>query len=186
MPGPLSPPVLIGEAEIQARVSEMATEISADHGDVEEITLIGVLKGAFVFLADLARRLTVPPVIEFLAVASYGAGTTPSGPVRLIMDTRSPIEGRHVVIVEDIVDSGRTLRYLTELLGARQPASLRTCTLLHKPARREVDVHLDYVGFTIPDVWVVGYGLDLAERYRTLPYIARLPGERTTGRCVGT
>jgi hypoxanthine phosphoribosyltransferase len=164
------PPVLISEADIRQRVAELAEKISADYADAEEIVLIGVLKGAFIFLADLSRQLTIPRMIEFIAVSSYGAGST-SGAVRLVLDVRGSIEGRHVLIVEDIVDTGNTLSYLIGILESHGPASIKTATLLHKAHRAEVDVGIDYVGFDIGDDWVVGYGLDYGEQNRTLPYI---------------
>ena len=140
--------------------------------------LIGVLKGSFIFLADLSRRLTIPHRVEFIAVSSYGDRESEvADSVRLLMDVRHPIDGQHVLIVEDIVDTGHTLAYLIRLLEARNPASLKTCTVLHKPDRTEREVPISFLGFTIPDVWVVGYGLDYAERYRTLPYIGELPPE---------
>lgn len=165
------PRVLIPETDVQRRVAELAGQISSDYATAGEVVLIGVLKGAFVFLADLSRRLTIPRTIEFMALASYGAGGTRGGAVRLLMDLREPIEGRHVLVVEDIVDTGRTLAYLIELLETREPASIRTCALVRKRDRHEVDVRVDYLGFDIPDVWVVGYGLDYKEQWRTLPYI---------------
>jgi hypoxanthine phosphoribosyltransferase len=166
---------LITEQQIAKRVAELAAQIDADHSDVEELVLVGVLKGSFMFLADLARRITVPRRIEFLAVSSYGdREAEESGAVRLIMDVRHDIGGTAVIVVEDIVDTGHTLSYLMRLLGARGPASLQAITLLRKPERAEVDVPVDYVGFDIPDVWVVGYGLDFAERHRTLPDICAL------------
>jgi hypoxanthine phosphoribosyltransferase len=164
------PPVLISEDDIQQRVAELAKQISNDYADNGDVVLIGVLKGAFVFLADLSRQLTIPRTIEFIAVSSYGAGSE-SGAVRLVMDVRGNIEGRHVLIVEDIVDTAHTLSYLIGILKSHGPASIRTCTLLHKAERAEVDVDIDYVGFGIGDEWVVGYGLDYAEQNRTLPYI---------------
>lgn len=164
------PPVMISQADIEKRVDELAEQISADYEDAGDIVLIGVLKGAFIFLADLSRRLTIPRTIEFIAVSSYGSGSE-SGAVRLVMDVRGNIEGRHVLIVEDIVDTGHTLSYLIGILESHGPASIKTCTLLHKAERAEVDVEIDYLGFGIPDEWVVGYGLDLAEQNRTLPYI---------------
>lgn len=167
------PRVLIDEQTIRRRVAELAAQISRDYEDREEVVLVGVLKGAFVFLADLARCLTIPRKIEFIAVSSYEKGTV-SGEVRLEMDLRHGVEGSHLLIVEDIVDSGQTLHYLVELLRARGPASIKTCALVRKPARAKVDVQVDYLGFDIPDVWVVGYGLDYAERHRTLPYIGVL------------
>lgn len=165
------PEKMLGEDEILGRVDELARQISEDYRDKGDIILIGVLKGAFIFLADLARRLTIPRTIEFIAVSSYGDSSVSTGAVRLVMDVRGPLEGRHVIIVEDIVDTGHTLKYLMGIIESHHPASIRTCTLLHKPVRAEVDVELDYIGFTIPDEWVVGYGLDYAERDRTLPYI---------------
>ncbi|MFQ5549172.1 MAG: hypoxanthine phosphoribosyltransferase [Woeseia sp.] len=162
---------MITEEQILHRVDELAGRISADYADREEVVLVGVLKGAFILLADLARRLTVPRSIEFIAVSSYEDGDVPSGAVRLVMDVRSSIEGKHVLIVEDIVDTGQTLRYLIDMLKSRGPASVRTCVLLHKEHSTEVDLDIDYLGFTIGDEWVVGYGLDYAEQDRTLPYI---------------
>lgn len=173
------PEVMISEDEILERVDELAARISADYSDKGNVVLIGVLKGAFIFLADLSRRMTIPRTIEFIAVSSYGDSSINTGAVRLLMDVRGPIEGRHVIIVEDIVDTGHTLAYLMGVMGSRRPASVKTCALLHKPVRAEVDVQLDYVGFSIPDEWVVGYGLDYAERDRTLPYIGRVdPDDR--------
>ena len=164
------PPVLISEDNIRKRVAELAEKISSDYADSGDVVLIGVLKGAFVFLADLSRQLTIPRTIEFIAVSSYGAGSE-SGAVRLVMDVRGNIEGRHVLIVEDIVDTGHTLNYLIGILESHGPASIKTCTLLHKAEQAEVDVEIDYVGFGIGNEWVVGYGLDYAEQNRTLPYI---------------
>lgn len=173
-----TPPSLISEEEIRNRVAALATEIDDAYADAGQLVLIGVLKGSFIFLADLARKLTVPHRIEFIAVSSYGdRESEKSDSVRLLMDVRHPIDGEHVLLVEDIVDTGHTLDYLKRLLEARTPKSLKTCTLLHKPARTEQEVELDFLGFTIPDVWVVGYGLDYAERHRTLPYIGELPPE---------
>ncbi len=173
------PPVLISEAEIAKRVDELAAEISADYADDGEIVLVGVLKGSFIFLADLSRRLTIPRQIEFIAVSSYAQGSVSTGAVRLLMDVRGDIAGRHVVIVEDIVDTGHTLKYLIGILKSHRPASIRTCTLLHKAESAEVEVAVDYIGFAIGDEWVVGYGLDYAERDRTLPYIGTVqPDDR--------
>ncbi len=166
-----SPKVLISEDDILRRVDELAAQISADYADKGEIVLLGVLKGAFILLADLSRRLTVPRSIEFIAVSSYKDGSVPSGAVRLVMDVRRSIEGKHVLVVEDIVDTGHTLRYLIDMLESRGPASIRTCVLLHKEHSTEVDLDIDYLGFNIGDEWVVGYGLDYAEQGRTLPYI---------------
>jgi hypoxanthine phosphoribosyltransferase len=168
-----NPPELISEAAIQKRVTELAEQISADYADRGDVVLIGVLKGSFIFLADLSRQLTIPRTIEFIAVSSYGAGSE-SGAVRLVMDVRGNIEGRHVLIIEDIVDTGHTLNYLIGMLKSHGPASIRTCALLHKAERAEVDVQIDYIGFGIGDEWVVGYGLDYAEENRTLPYIGNV------------
>jgi hypoxanthine phosphoribosyltransferase len=173
--------VLLDETAIEERVSKLADQISADYqgvdyADSNGLVLIGVLKGAFIFLADLARRLKVPHHVDFIALSSYNKSTV-SGEVRLIMDTRVNVSGRHVLIVEDIVDTGNTLNYLQRTFRARQPASLRTAVFLSKPDRREISVPIDYLGFKIPDVWVVGYGLDYADQYRTLPYIGALKRE---------
>ncbi|RZV45416.1 MAG: hypoxanthine phosphoribosyltransferase, partial [Acidimicrobiia bacterium] len=171
-----TPPELISASDIATRVEELAAQIDADYADTGPLVLIGVLKGSFIFLSDLARHLTIPHRIEFIAVSSYGDRESETADaVRLLMDVRHPIEGAHVMLVEDIVDTGHTLVYLERLLAARSPASLKTCTLLHKPDRTEAHTDIDYLGFTIPDVWVVGYGLDYAEQHRTLPYIGELP-----------
>lgn len=169
-----SPPrVLIDEDHIQARVEDLAAQISAEYQDKGEIVLVGILKGAFIFLADLARQLTIPRRIEFMALSSYNEGSE-SGEVRLEMDLRHQIEGKHVLIVEDIIDSGQTLRYLVDLLKARGPASVKTCALVRKQRQDNADAPVDYLGFDIPDVWTVGYGLDYEEQHRTLPYIGIL------------
>jgi hypoxanthine phosphoribosyltransferase len=167
--------VLITADEIKNRVKELAVDISKDYSDSDSIFLIGILKGAFIFLADLSRQLKIPHVVDFMAVSSYGKSTS-TGAVRLLMDLREPIEGQHVVIVEDIADSGQTLSYLYNVLIGRNPASLKTCVLLRKP-RENLAFPIDYLGFNIPDAWVVGYGLDYADRYRTLPFIAELKKE---------
>jgi hypoxanthine phosphoribosyltransferase len=173
-----APPPLLSEPEIRERVDQLAAQIDGDYADAGPLVLIGVLKGSFIFLSDLARRLTIPHRVEFIAVSSYGDRESEHpDAVRLLMDVRHDIGDEHVLLVEDIVDTGHTLAYLQRLLKARRPASLKTCTLLHKPDRTVNHVELDYLGFTIPDVWVVGYGLDYAEQYRTLPYIGELPPE---------
>jgi hypoxanthine phosphoribosyltransferase len=164
--------VLIDEETLQRRISVLAQEISQEYQG-NDLVLICVLKGGVTFLTDLMRQITMPHEIDFMAISSYGVGQREStGAVRLIMDLKTDIEGRDVLIVEDIVDSGRTMDYLLRLFWARKPASLRVCTLLSKPGRREVEVPLDYVGFDIPDEFVLGYGLDLDEKYRNLPYVA--------------
>ncbi len=168
--------VIISEEDIQARVKEMAQEIARDYANAERLILIGILKGAFIFLADLARALKIPHMVDFMAVSSYGKSGAVSGAVRLMLDLREPIVNEHVIIVEDIVDSGHTLDYLYHTLRGRNPASLKTCTLLEKK-RNNLEVPIDYLGFTIPDVWVVGYGLDFADTHRTLPYVAELKPE---------
>jgi hypoxanthine phosphoribosyltransferase len=165
------PEVLISEGDIRRRVDELAAQISADYAGKEALVLVGVLKGSFIFLADLSRRLSIPRTIEFIAVSSYEEGSVHSGAVRLVMDVRGNIEDKHVLIVEDIVDTGQTLHYLIGMLESHRPASVRTCALLHKAERAEVEVDIDYTGFSIADEWVVGYGLDYAEQNRTLPYI---------------
>lgn len=167
----MEPKTLISEADIRRRVSELAAQISRDYAGKENVVLLAVLKGAFIFLADLARQLPVPHRVEFMALSSYGKGTVSNGQVRVEMDVRDSIEGSHVIVIEDIIDTGRTLRYLIDLLKTRHPASVATCSLVRKQDRHEVEVEIDYLGFDIPDVFVVGYGLDYAEQYRTLPYI---------------
>jgi hypoxanthine phosphoribosyltransferase len=162
--------VLIAAADIHDRVRQMAQEIHRDHP--EGVHLVCVLKGAFVFLSDLARQLPSTTTLDFMAVSSYGTSTKSSGQVQVLKDLDSSVEGRDVVIVEDIVDTGLTLTYLQDILRARSPRHLRTACLLSKPSRRKIDVKVEYVGFTIEDKFVVGYGLDYAEQYRSLPYIA--------------
>jgi hypoxanthine phosphoribosyltransferase len=162
--------VLIAGADIDERVKQMAQEIHRDHPD--GVHLVCVLKGAFVFLSDLARQLPSPTTLDFMAVSSYGTSTKSSGQVQVLKDLDSSVDGRDVVIVEDIVDTGLTLTYLQDILRARSPRHLRTACLLSKPSRRKIDVKVEYVGFTIEDKFVVGYGLDYAEQYRNLPYIA--------------
>ena len=168
--------VIISTEDIKARVAGLAWEIEADYANVERIILVGVLKGAFIFLADLARELSIPHIVDFMAVSSYGKTATSTGAVRLVLDLREPIENEHIIIVEDIVDSGYTLEYLVHTLKGRNPASIRTCALSRKD-RAQLDVPIDYLGFEIPDVWVVGYGLDYADTHRTLPFVAELKPE---------
>jgi hypoxanthine phosphoribosyltransferase len=170
--------VLIPADRIQQRIREMAEEIERDFPGADDLHLVCVLKGAFLFLGDLIRAMRRPVTIDFMAVSSYAKGTTSSGEVRLIKDLDSGLQGRNVVIVEDIVDTGLTLAYLQEILHARSPRALRTACLLSKPSRRMVDVPVDYIGFTIEDRFVVGYGLDYAEQYRNLADIRVLGGGR--------
>jgi hypoxanthine phosphoribosyltransferase len=165
--------VLIEEDALRARVDALGAEISADYTG-RDLLLVGVLKGAVFFMADLMRELTIPCEIDFMAISSYGAGTDSSGVVRILKDLDLNISGRDVLVVEDIIDSGLTLSYLMRTLGARRPASLEICALLTKPDGREIDVPVRYVGFEIPNRFVIGYGLDFAERYRNLPYIGVL------------
>jgi hypoxanthine phosphoribosyltransferase len=169
--------ILIPQSELEGRVSELAQEVEAAYSEGDRPLFVCVLKGAFVFLADLVRRIEMPHEVDFMEVASYGAGTSSTGVVRILLDLERNIQGRHVLIVEDIVDSGRTLIYIMRNLRTRRPASLRVCALLTKPARREREVDIDFVGFEIPDEFVVGYGLDYAQAYRNLPFIAVLKRE---------
>ena len=182
MTEPDAPQILISEADISRRVDELARQIDRDYAGVDDLLMVGVLRGAFIFLSDLSRRLTLPRSIDFIALSSYDGGTEATGSqstgaVRLIMDLRKPIENRHVLVVEDIVDTGYTLAYLLETFRARHPASLKSIALVRKPDRLKVDIAPDYLGFDIPDVWVVGYGLDLADRWRCLPYIGEVEVE---------
>lgn len=163
--------ILLSAEQIQQRVRELGEEIAKDYPPDADLHLVCVLKGAFMFLGDLIRALGRPVTIDFMAVSSYAKGTTSSGEVRLVKDLDTGLQGRNVIIVEDIVDTGLTLSYLQEILRAREPRSLRTACLLNKPSRRVVDVDVDYIGFTIEDRFVVGYGLDYGEKYRNLAYI---------------
>jgi hypoxanthine phosphoribosyltransferase len=168
--------ILVQADDLQHRVRELGQEISRDYAG-RDLLLIGVLKGAVFFLSDLMRHLEVECELDFMAVSSYGSSTDSSGIVRILKDLDAPIEGRDVLIVEDIVDSGLTLSYLFRMLRARNPATLEVCALLTKPERREVDLPIRYVGFEIPNRFAIGYGLDHAERFRNLPYVAVLEGE---------
>jgi hypoxanthine phosphoribosyltransferase len=167
--------ILITTEQIQSRVAQLASQISNDYANADQIYMIGILKGAFIFLADLCRQLCIPHLVDFMAVSSYGKSAK-TGAVRLIMDLREPIDGEHAIIVEDIADSGKTLKYLYQVLQWHNPASLKTCVLLRK-SKDNLDVPINYLGFEIPNAWVVGYGLDYADKYRTLPYIAELKPE---------
>jgi hypoxanthine phosphoribosyltransferase len=168
--------VLISTEELQAKVAELGWQISEDYRGRDPL-LICLLRGAVVFLSDLIRAIEVPLEMDFMAISSYGASTESSGVVRLVMDLKSTITGRNVLIVEDIVDTGRTLAYILDNLRTRRPADIKVCALLSKPSRREAQVKLDYIGFEIPDAFVVGYGLDYAEGYRNLPFIGVLKPE---------
>ncbi len=168
---------LVDRDAIQKRIAELGEQISRDYQG-QDLLLVCILKGGVMFLTDLMRHLTIPHSIDFMAISSYGGGRTQSsGVVRILMDLNASIENRHVLIVEDIIDTGRTLQYITENLETRDPASLKICTLLNKQSRREVPIHVDYVGFNIPNEFVVGYGLDYGELYRNLPYIGVLKAE---------
>lgn len=162
--------MLFSEQEIDARIVQLASQISKDY-EGKELHLIGILRGSVFFLCELAKRITVPVSMDFMSVSSYGNSMQSSGIVRIAKDLDEPLEGRHVLIIEDIIDSGKTLAYLIPVLRTRKPADIRLCTLLSKPDRREVDIPVDYVGFEIPDAFVVGYGLDYAQKHRNLPYI---------------
>lgn len=161
---------LLSTEEIAARVRELGAQISYDYAG-KKLALVCVLKGSFVFTADLARAITIPLRVDFLGTQSYGEGTSSSGLVQITQDLTKPIDGEHVLVVEDIVDTGLTISHLLDLLRVRKPASVKVCSLLHKPARTRIEVPIDYLGFTIEDKFVVGYGLDWAEKYRNLPYI---------------
>ena len=168
--------ILIDSDSLRARIAELGEEISAAYAG-KDLLLIGVLKGAVFFMADLMRHITVPCEVDFMAISSYGDSTDTSGIVRILKDLDINIEGRDVLVVEDIIDSGLTLSYLMRNLESREPASLEICALMTKPSRRQIDVPVRYIGFEIPDRFVVGYGLDLAERYRNLPYVGVLASE---------
>lgn len=165
--------VLISEEEIQAKIRELGVTLTEEYRDKNPIFL-GILKGVIVFFADMIRAVPIPCEIDLIAVSSYGAGTVSSGKIKMEKDLSLDLEGRHVVILEDIIDSGRTLSYTIDYLKSKNPASLKICTLLDKPARRQVDLEADYIGFTVPDEFLIGYGLDYAEHYRNLPYIGIL------------
>ncbi len=162
--------VMLTEEEVDAKIQQIGEQISKDYAG-KQVHLVCVLKGGSFFMCELAKRITIPVSLDFMSVSSYGGETQSSGVVRIVKDLDEPLEGKDVIVVEDIVDSGRTLSYLLDMLNDRKPASLRLCTLLDKPERRVVDVKVDYTGFQIPDKFVVGYGLDYDQRYRNLPYI---------------
>ncbi len=162
--------VLFTQKEIEARVAQMGAQITRDYQG-KNLVLVGILRGAYIFMADLTRHIDLPCQVDFMSASSYGKGTTSSGQVRIIKDLSEPVDGKDLLLVEDILDSGNTLYYLRDMLSARKPASISICTLLDKPERRKKDIKADYYGFQIPDAFVVGYGLDYAEGYRNLPYI---------------
>ena len=172
--------ILFSETEVANRIKELGEAITQDYTG-KEILMIGVLRGAVIFMADLARAIKLPVAIDFMAVSSYGSTTSSSGVVRILKDLDEDVENKHVLIVEDIIDSGLTLNYLMENLWSRKPASIKICTLLNKPDRRKVEVPIAYNGFTIPDYFVVGYGLDFAEKYRNFPFIGVLKPEMYEG-----
>ena len=165
--------ILIDEAQLQARIREIGASIAEQYAG-QDLLLVSILKGSFIFVADLLRAIPIPHHVDFMATSSYGASVQSTGVVRILKDLTQPITGRNVVVVDDIIDSGHTLNYLTRILNERQPASLKIVTLLDKPARREVDLDVDWIGFSIPNEFVVGYGLDYDEYYRNLPYIGVL------------
>jgi hypoxanthine phosphoribosyltransferase len=162
--------VMYSEEQIEARVREIATEISRDYAG-EEVHLICILKGSIFFTAELAKRISVPVTLDFMSVSSYGDGTESTGRIKIIKDLDENIAGKNVIVIEDIIDSGRTLSFLMDMLSVRKPKSLKLCTLLNKPERRVVNINVDYIGFDIPDKFVVGYGMDYAQKYRALPYV---------------
>lgn len=169
--------ILFTEQQLKDRVTQLGREISRDYAGKEPVLLVSVLRGSYIFMADLSRAIDIPVQIDFMSVSSYGKGTSTSGQVEIKKDLSDSIEGVHVIVVEDILDSGNTLSYLLHVLSARHPASISLCTLLDKPERREKPIQADYVGFTVPNAFIVGYGLDYAEKYRNLPYIGVLKPE---------
>lgn len=169
--------VLYTEQELKRKVAALGAQISADYADKENVVLVGILRGSYIFMADLSRSITIPCRIDFMSVSSYGKGTSSSGQIEIKKDLSDPINGAHVILVEDILDSGNTLDYLTKILSARNAASIRICTLLDKPERRVKPVTADYYGFLVPNAFVVGYGLDYGEKYRNLPYVGILKPE---------
>jgi hypoxanthine phosphoribosyltransferase len=170
---------LISAAAIAARVAELGAQITADYAPLSragDVVMVGVLKGSVIFLADLVRQIAAPVYLEFIGISSYGDATVSSGVVQITQDLSRPVEGKHVIVVEDIVDTGHTVHYLLENLATRRPASIKLCALLHKPDRSEREVKIDYLGFTIPNKFVVGYGLDVAQQFRNLPFIGYVQG----------
>jgi hypoxanthine phosphoribosyltransferase len=176
----LAPVVLLTQEQIASRVRELAEQISADYAD-RGLLVIGVLKGSWIFLADLVRLIAVPVTVDFMMASSYGASTESSGVVKTVLDVKSSIEGRDILVVEDIVDSGLTLKYIIDNLALRKPRSLKVVALMDKPDRRRTDIEADYVGFKIPNKFVVGYGVDYAERFRNLPYVGYIEEPKAKG-----
>lgn len=177
--------ILVSSASLETRIRQLGAEISADYEADSRPLLVCILKGAYMFLSDLTKQLTIPHKVDFMATSAYGGGLDSRGVVRLVLDLETNIRDQHVLLVEDIVDHGATINYLLRLLRTRNPASLRVCTLLNKPARRQYDVPLDYIGFDIPDQFVIGYGLDIDEMYRNLPYIG-VPTPELIDKLVGS
>lgn len=169
--------ILLSQEQIQEKIKQLGNQITEDYKDKDNVLLVGVLKGAFIFMADLIRNINLPLHVDFMAVSSYGASTESSGVVRILKDLEHDIEGKNLLIIEDIIDSGLTLSYMYDILKSRKPKSIKICALLDKPSRRKVDIKVDYLGFEIPDYFVVGYGLDYGEKYRNLPYICVLKPE---------
>ena len=176
----LTPAVLLAEEQIANRVRELAEQISAEYAG-RELFVIGVLKGSWIFLADLVRLMTIPVTIDFVMASSYGASTSSSGEVKMVLDLKSPVEGRDVLVVDDILDSGLTLKHIIDSLRLRKPSSLKVVALMDKPDRRRTDIKADYVGFRIPNKFVVGYGVDFAERFRNLPYVGYIEEPKAKG-----
>jgi hypoxanthine phosphoribosyltransferase len=170
---------LISAQAIAARVAELGAQLTAEYAPLSrtsEVVVIGVLKGSVIFMADLVRHIAAPILVEFIGISSYGDATVSSGVVQITQDLSRPVEGKHIIVVEDIVDTGHTVHYLLENLATRRPASIKLCALLHKPERAERNIKIDYLGFTIPNKFVVGYGLDIAQQYRNLPFIGYVQG----------
>jgi hypoxanthine phosphoribosyltransferase len=176
--------IVVGQDRLKKRIAELGVRISSDYPPESRPLLVCVLKGAYMFLSDLTKQITIPHEVDFMATSAYGGGLDSHGVVRLILDLKANIVGRHVLLIEDIVDRGGTVNYILRLLRERKPASLKVCTLLDKPSRREFDVPLDYVGFEIPDCFVIGYGLDIDEMYRNLPYVG-VPTDELIERLLG-
>lgn len=165
--------VLVSEEELVEKVTSLGAQMTVDYKD-KDLLVVGILKGSSIFMSDLVRKINIPLTIDYMVVSSYGSSTESSGVVRIIKDLEESIDNKHILIVEDIVDTGLTLAYIKEILNGRNPASVKICTLLDKPARRKKEIHIDYVGFEVPDEFIVGYGIDYAEQYRNLPFVGAL------------